>query len=45
MHIIENGRTREYVCNAPRAQATAAGRQAAALLNYLDESVRTVLGR
>jgi hypothetical protein len=45
MHVIENGRTREYYCNGPRAGATPAARQAGALLTYLDERVRAVLGR
>jgi hypothetical protein len=45
MHIIENGRAREYYCNGPRGRATPAARQALALLTYLDESARAVLGR
>jgi hypothetical protein len=45
MHVIENGRNREYFCNNPRGRATPAGRKAAALLNYLDENLGRLLGR
>ena len=45
MRIIEGRRSREYYCNAPRGRHTPAGRQAAALLDYLDANLRRALGR
>ena len=45
MRLVTGSGARKYFCNAPRYKRTPAGRQAAALLDYLDESLRRTLGR
>jgi hypothetical protein len=45
MRASDSSGTREYFCNAPRIRQNPAGRLTAALLDYLDESVRLAIGR
>jgi quercetin dioxygenase-like cupin family protein len=45
MRASDSSGSREYFCNAPRIRQNPAGRLTAALLDYLDESLRLAIGR